>query len=320
VVVKQRRLDPRQRRTERFPGRPTLSPELDIEPGEAAQLEYEGLRLAHDAIANQHLAARAVRPWGYDTDLAVVAMEQVVAPTLKEVSGGLPSAFAFQPHLPWSSAGTWLKTFHETAPDVRVPMARTRVGEVELQLQRYGQFFHDVLGRSGLVEDFVQVASMVAARGLSRRIKSGLGHGDFVAQNAFVYPDGSVSVIDPFPSQRVPVYEDLGRMIVGSRLFEPSTVRPAYASPSVRPRMTEIALLSAYFGAGNVPIDGMRVFLGLCTLDKWADSLSKQPRNAARRLARRPRLSVVNHWYRRELALQLDLMMSEDPYRRSTWL
>ncbi len=321
LVVKQRRTEHRLRRRDRFPDRPTLSPEAGVDPGEAARIEYDGLRLAYDSLGRSHAGARAIRPYGYDSELGTVAMEQVRAPLLRDVVHQLPSAFPFAPTAPWSSAGSWLHRFHDLTPRTPVPTVRGNQSEVEDTLREYGAFLHEALGFGRLVDDFVDAACAVARRSLPQNIQTGLAHGDFVAQNAFVHADGAVSVIDGFPGMRLPVYEDLGRMMIGARLFEPSTARPAYGSPSVRPRLHEVALLSGYFGTvQNVPMDSMRVFLGLCTLDKWADSLSKQPRSPARRALRGSRMAVVNHWYRRELAVQLDLLVTNDRYRRTTWL
>jgi aminoglycoside phosphotransferase (APT) family kinase protein len=247
-------------------------------------------------------------------------MERIEAPLLKDVAGQLPGETSYLPTTPWSNAGAWLRRYHELQPEQPVATVRAQPEDVRLQLMAYRELLHEALGRSHFVDDVVDKL-LTASESLPRDIRLGLSHGDFVAQNTFVHGDGSVSVIDAFPSRRVPVYEDLGRMMVGARLLESSTTRPAYGTPSARPRLHEVALLAAYFGAGNgVPVGRMRFFLALCTLDRWADSLSKQPRNVVRRGLRGSRMTVVNHWYRRELGVQMEMLLPQDRLYRDSWL
>ena len=109
-------------------------------------------------------------------------------------------------------------------------------------------------------------------------------------------------------------------MIVGARLIESSTARPNYAGEHVRPRPHEVALLSASFTfASNIPVQRMRVFLALCTLDKRAESASKQSRSIARRsLSGLP--LAASHWYRREIRVQMDMLLPEDRRWSATWV
>ena len=320
VVVKQRVMDPELRRQERKPNRPILGPDLDGDPGENALVEFEGLVLLYGAsVRRSRTAVHPVEPFGFDAGLAAVAMERIDAPTLRDLVRVPTPAPAFPPTAPWANAAAWLRRFHELQPASPVPARRARRADVVDQLRAYGRFLSAVAGRGSQLTAFVDAACAAAERHLPDELRLGLGHGDFVAQNIFVHPDGRVSVIDPFPAQRVPVFEDLGRLIIGARLFESPASRPRYGERDVRARPWEVALLSRYFGtAARVPVGQLRVFLALCTLDKWADSVSKAPTSAARRRLRGSRLAVLNHWYHREVGVQMDLLRP-GPWA-DTWL
>jgi aminoglycoside phosphotransferase (APT) family kinase protein len=147
---------------------------------------------------------------------------------------------------------------------------------------------------------------------LPERLPLALGHGDFVPSNILIAPRGAVSVIDPLPAGRVPVYEDLARLLVSGRLLARRRRRPGTKAP----RLPERALLSAYFDSDPVPVPCLRVFLALATLDRWADMVSRQPAGFVSKRLRDLRLLGMHRYFVGELRGQLATLRDDAGWTR----
>ena len=327
LIVKVRSLDPTVRRRDLGQGRPpALSPSLhDDDDLAAARAEFVGLRCIDESLRKRpRRGLRAVEPFGLNTELAAVAMERVAAPTLREHAlstvWGSAVGLPYRPALPWSNTGAWLKRYHAAVPAGSLPELRGTKGEVVELLQAFGAFLGPRVRQGGLLTQYVESASRAAELFLGEDLPTVAVHGDYVAQNVFVTQDGGVAAIDPFPRWRAPAFEDLGRLVVAARLFEPDRAHPDYFAARAAPRLNETALLTGYFGAGAVPVGPMRVFLALCTLDRWADAVSKEPTNLVRRQLRASRIAAASQHYRREMSSQLAVMLPESDRWTDGWI
>jgi hypothetical protein len=159
-----------------------------------------------------------------------------------------------------------------------------------------------------------EVAEDVAG-GLPAELPLGTGHGDFVSRNVFCSSAGRVTVFDPSPLWRVPVYEDLARMLtVGLRLVDVHAFSQGTALAAPMLQGYEEALLRGYFGADAVPRRTVRLFQLLVLLDKWSDHVSKRSRGGGtpRRAARAAMKGAAERHYRREATRLVDLLEAPD--------
>lgn len=324
LVVKQRLLGEGRRR-DRFAGtRPRLAPPTSEDGLGAALAEFEGLITMHLALTERPGTGLAsIEPLGLSHELAAVAMAYDGSPSLRQVTlaadsgGNRPDAASVRP---WAHAGTWLSRYHAAMPAGGLPVLRGSVREVVDHLQWFGSFLAPRVGHQSLLRRFADQACEAAEHFLGDALAVSTAHGDYVAQNVLVRPDGSVAVIDPLPQWRAPGLEDLCRLLVGARLFESETQRPDYRADRPRPRLRETALLTGYFGGGRVPVGPARVFLALCTLDRWADTVSKEPTGLLRRQARSSRVAAAGKHYVREIRAQLPLLLPSSSRWVDIWV
>lgn len=323
LLVKLRRSSESRRREDSF--RPTLCAPVHGDDRGASLLEYQGLALAAGEFGTvDGGTVNAVPVFGHSPELSAIAMQLDPAPTLREISrqassGGVWSA-DYSPDVPWRHAGLWLRRFHALDID---PPATTRgatTAELLEVLPLYRDFLAPRTGQVELLSEFIDKVSEAATQVLPDRLPTGLGHGDFVATNVLVSDSGGVRVIDPFPCWRAPIFADLGRMMVGARIFEARSPRPAPLPEWPEPRSAERALLEGYFGDTEIPVAEMRVFLALCTLDKWADTVSKEYVGVVRRRIRQYRLVLANRHYRAELRSQMDTLLPSEPRWVESWV
>ncbi|MBA2767864.1 MAG: hypothetical protein H0U35_01795 [Sporichthyaceae bacterium] len=327
MVVKTRGLDASRRRRDKYAAtRPMLTPPLTNDDAAAASTEYMGLQAMHVSLGKRPGRGLAsVQPLGLSTDLAAVAMQHVSAPSLREFAlqrsrGMAPTVRDLPALLPWTNAGAWLKRYHAAVPADALPVLRGAQSEVVAMFEGFAGFLGPRTGHRALLDKFADHAGQAAEMFLGDDLPTAAAHGDFVAQNMFVLGGGSVAAIDPFPQWQAPVLEDLGRILVGARLFEPDSHRPDYHAARPQPRPRETALLSGYFGSGRIPVGPMRVYLALCTLDRWADTVSKEPPGLLRRQVRSSRVAAAGKYYLRELRHQLPLLLPTSRGWSDTWV
>lgn len=323
-VVKQRLLGEGRRRDRFADTRPRLAPPMSEDTLGAALAEFEGLLTMHLALTERPGTGLAsIEPLGLNEELAAVAMAYDGSPSLRavtidaEAGGNRPDVAAARP---WAHAGTWLSRYHAVMPADGLPVLRGSVRDVVDHLQAFSAFLAPRVGHQSLLRRFADQASEAAEHFLGDQLAVATAHGDYVAQNILVHPDRSVAVIDPLPQWRAPGLEDVCRLLVGARLFEPETQRPDYRAARPRPRLRETALLTGYFGGGRVPVGPARVFLALCTLDRWADTVSKEPTGLLRRQARSSRVAAAGKHYVREIRTQLPLLLPSNSRWVDIWV
>ena len=314
VIVKERALDSARRRADRFAGRrPTLSPALVDGDAAAAEAEFRGLSAVYVSLGKRPSFELApLRPLDTNSDLAAIAMAHLEAQSLKDLSAAAWGKGTYGDDLAvaasWARAGAWLKRYHHVVPVEGLPEVRTTSAEIVELLQQFADFLSAEVGHGKLLHRFADVASEAAASSLGAQFLTVPAHGDFVAQNVLVTSAGAVAVIDPLPQWQVSRLEDLARMIVGARLFEPSSHRPDYRSAMPAARRSEVALLSSYFLGEAVPVTPLRVFVALCTLDRWADLVAKRPAGLVRGQLRDARVAAMTHTFVREVRDQLTVL------------
>jgi capsular polysaccharide biosynthesis protein len=304
---------------------PALSPPVHGDDLGSSLLEYRGLQLmAAEFGTVDDGSVSALQVFGHNPELAAIAMEFDPTRNLRDVSrqagtGGMWNA-DFSPDAPWRHAGLWLRRFHELDSDPPATTRRPTTTDLLELLPLYREFLAPRTGQGRLLAEFVDKVSEAACLELPDHLATGLGHGDFVARNVLVSDTGGIRVIDPFPCWRVPIFEDLGRMMVGARLFEARSPGPSSLPEWPEPRAAERSLLEGYFRDGEVPVAAMRVFLALCTLDKWADTLGKEHAGGLRRRIRRYRIALANRHYRAELRNQMDTLLPSEPRWVESWV
>jgi hypothetical protein len=309
VLVKVRHSVPEHRRHDLLPHRLVLTPERTLPDVEAARREYDGLRLAEQAVAaGESDRLGVLRPLAWLPELGGIVMDLVQEPTLRD---RLLHSSRLQPRgrrrapdpEPWQACGRWLRLFHECPTDLPLGERLTRREDLHPLFSDYA----DVLaqpdtGRLRLVDRCAAIARDAVAD-LPAELPLGTGHGDFVSRNVFCSDTGRVTVFDPQPLWRVPVHEDLARMAqVGLRLVDVQAVSQGAALASRHLQELEDALLDGYFGSDGLPVHATRLFQLLLLMDRWSDLVRKRSRGGgrARRTGRAALRTATELHYRRE--------------------
>jgi hypothetical protein len=266
-------------------------------------LEWDGL-VAIQQACGETPGLGVVRPLLLMRDEAGIVTTFVDAPTLRDVvldlsrlRGGRGSRT--EAVAGCALAGRWLRTFQEhTGPSDRPVRQGTR-DEVVDRLRAYGEFLGSPAWRrlagagvelvTGLLPDELPVA---------------VGHGDFAPRNMLLR-DGRLSVIDPLPRWRVPVYDDLSRLLVGIRLLGAQVHTHGLAFGSGLLDDLEEAAVAAYLRP-TTDRGPLRAYQLMILMDKWSASLDNPRHDLAGRLARRS-AALADHRARAEAKRLLDL-------------
>lgn len=292
-------------------GRPQLVPAVPISPSERAAREFAGLRRAARAV--EEATARpgapplcAVRPLLLLEDEQTVVMDYLGAPSLRSCtlrrSRLLPHrAPTGAPDVPWRAAGAWLRHYQQPA-DPALPTRAEASAEVLDQLRSLADHLGSRLADGALAGTLHRCADALGAH-LPATFPLGVSHGDLAARNILVDTGGRVAVLDPMPRWRAPVYDDLARLVVTTRVGEAQLVSGGAVYGAGLLDRIERAALDGYFGAQPVPHLEVALFQLLVLLDAWAGALARG-RSAARRLAAVP----AGHWYRREVRRLVHLL------------
>lgn len=168
-----------------------------------------------------------------------------------------------------ASAGAWLHRFQ------RLDLATQRTArfesraEVVAMARDIAAYLAPRTTRPAAVRDVVERFSAAADDLLPEKIPTGLHHGDFAIRNLLISPEGIVTTIDALGRWRMPVYDDLARMIVA---IETSRIQSSSFGLALRPaQLTTMgdAILAGY-GADEVDPAAVRVYAVLVLLDRWA--------------------------------------------------
>jgi hypothetical protein len=315
IVAKVRHSDPRPRRAERYLDRPELTPQRTMPDGEAAHLEYEGLKLIESALEGTDPARfGVVRALGELPDRATVVMEYVDQPTLRQLLAR-PRGRARRDRdvrvddRVWAGLGEWLRRFHVAHPGRSMPDRMTRGDDLAGQFDLSSAF----LVRAGVDSGPIRALAAAAGRRLDQgpsELPSAVGHGDFTSQNVFVAADGRVTIFDPLPAWRVCVFEDLARLTMGLRLLGPQTLTRGRLFQARDLDRWESHLLGGYSAGAGPPLDLLHAYQAALLLDRWGELVSKRPaRGLTRRGVRKVRVRAAAGWFERE-ARRLTALLS----------
>jgi hypothetical protein len=314
-VIKVRHADPRLRRAERWANRPVLAPERTIAPSEAAWREFQGLGLLEGALATSSGADfGVVRPLAWLPEHAAIVMSQIDEPTLRD---HLVVTARPRPGRPprsvraasWHNAGVALRRYHETPHTLAVVDRQSTRDEVAALCHSYRDFLR---AQGAICARFAtEVADVLIARihtDLPELLPVGTSHGDFVSRNIFTTTAGRVTLFDPMPLWRVPIYEDIARLLtVGLRLIDLQVFAQGLLFSRADLAAYERAFLHGYFGEDPLPVVPLRVYQLILVLDHWCQRVGKQSRRGGtwRRTAH---IGLSAHHFRQEAKRLVSLL------------
>lgn len=318
VMVKVRHSRPELRRATEFEDRPILAPVRIMSDEDAARREYEGLRLIADALRGQDparfgvLAPLALMP-GYAALVTDVVQEPTLRTQLVASSRLRPGRRSPLGTVSWENAGAWLRIFHAQPTSLELAPVGDTPDQVGALLNRFGGFLRDRLGARPVLDEVSRSGEDVARAGLPSPLPLGTAHGDFTATNIFTAADGCVTVFDPLPVWRIPVYQDLATLLVGARVHPLQAATRGLAFPRADLRGYEAAALRGYFGDEPPPERALAVVELLVLLDRWAAMVSQRtPRGRLRAQVRDARIRIASAHYEAE-AMRLWTRAADGP-------
>lgn len=316
VVVKVRHSHAHLRRQDMFENRPILTPERTMSDRETAEREYDGLQTLHQIFAPRDDPRFGVlRPLASLAEHSAVVLDLVEEPTLRhrllQTSRTRPGHRPPMDLTPWRNAGGWLRTFHDATDGAALPPRLPRRGDVGTMYRAYATFLAERLGPSSMLTGLEESASDLATAALPVDLPLSTGHGDYVANNMFVRPEGRVTVFDPLLRWQVPRYQDLATLTVGLRVLPIQSATQGLALGRADLTRYASAVLGGYFGADGVPERPVRAFELLVLLDRWSGTVSKQVQGGWRRRRLHDlRVVLATQHYRREVDRVLRLLRS----------
>ncbi|MEK6720757.1 MAG: hypothetical protein AABZ33_08830 [Chloroflexota bacterium] len=281
---------------------PSLRPRIvpDTPAREKSSLEAATLRaIDADLQAGPDARFGSVRVIDVYDDLGAIVMTEADGVPLagllfRSVGRRAGSGATAQLGLALGSAGAWLRRFQglglATERTVRID---TRADVVDLARQ-IGEFVARSTTRPAVVHDIVERFTTAADKVLPSTFPTGLHHGDFAIRNFLIGPAGTMTAIDALGRWRMPVHDDLARMIVA---IETSRIQSSTFGLALRPSQRDAlsdALLSG-FGRDGVDPAAVRIYAVLILLDRWA-ALAERRSAPGRRLTRMPDALVDRHY------------------------
>jgi hypothetical protein len=284
-------------------------PRLRQEAASAQELtvvEWAGLEAIQRACGDSE-GLGVVRPLLLMREEAGLVMSFVNAPTLRGIvldlsrlrlaTGRLDEAVSG-----CRLAGRWLRAFQHHGGDLQLPVRQGTREEVAAKMIAFGDFFG-----SGAWRELAAAGAELVTRTLPRELPVAVGHGDFAPRNMLL-GGGLLTVIDPCPRWRVPVYDDLCRFLVGTRLIGEQVHTHGLAFGSETLDALEEAAVAAYLGtAERAPL---RAYQLLILMDKWSAMRANPRRDLSGRLARWS-AAVADHHIRAEAARLIALAAAQ---------
>lgn len=306
VMVKVRHSDANLRRLDLWQDRPILAPVRTMSDESTAQREYAGLRLIEDALRDEGTGRFGVlRPLAWMPEHAAIVTDFVQQPTLRTVLLGT-SRFRVRARsrldaTPWGNAGAWLRAFHDHQTSMVLPPRADTAAHVGGLYEQFADFLADRIGPRPLLEELSASGTEIACRALPAQLPLATGHGDFVANNMFTTAEGRITVFDPLPMWRAPVYQDIATLLVGLRALPVQAITQGLALPRPAVARYEAAFLDGYFGADDVPQTAVLAFQLLVLLDKWSALVSRRVRDGkVRPQLREARIRIASRHYKEE--------------------
>lgn len=306
VVVKVRHSVPGLRRREMYPDRPILCRERTIPDRDAARREYEGLVLLERAVSSSPSPGFGVlRPLAWLPEHGAIVLPELSEPTLYDhvVSAarpwpGRPSRALRQ--APWRNAGALLRRYHDEPNELDLTERHPARDEVVALCQRYRDYLSSRTGNPAFFASATDVLVDRMCTDLPDSLPLGTGHGDFVSRNVFTTAAGRITVFDPMPLWRIPVYEDMARFLtVGLRLLHWHAFAQGLLFRPADLAAYERAFLHGYFGDDPVPMGAVRAYQLILLFDWWAQTISKEARDG-RRWKRTVEVGLSEPHFRRE--------------------
>ncbi|TQN37900.1 phosphotransferase family enzyme [Blastococcus colisei] len=306
IMVKVRHSDPNLRRLHLWEDRPVLAPVRTMDDESTARMEYQGLQLIEDALRDERDDRFGVlRPLAWLPGHAAMVTDLVEHPTLRTVLLGTTRLrLGARVRLgadPWRNAGAWLRLFHDHRSALPLtPRAETATHVGDL-FRQFADFLLDRMPDRPLLRELSASGPDLAAWALPAELPLATCHGDFVANNMFTSPNGRITVFDPLPMWRAPVYQDIATLLVGLRALPVQAITQGMALPREAVARYEAAFLSGYFGTDPVPSTAVPAFQLLVLLDKWSALVSRRIRHGTvRPRVREARIRIASRHYHEE--------------------
>lgn len=314
VVVKVRHSESHLRRKDLFEDRPVLTPERTMPDLETARREHEGLLAISEIFGSPHDDRFGVlRPLAWLPEHVAIVMDRVQEPTLRHrllETSRLSTRRAPRMNASgWRNAGAWLRRFHDRADGDSLPHRNATREEVGEMYRAYAEFLTGRVGRTPMLSRLIDWGRELAEAALPAELTPAPGHGDFVANNMFASETGTITVFDPLIRWRVPRYQDLATLTVGTRVLPVQSLTQGLAIPPADLSRYENAVLAGYFGAEPVPERAVRAFQLLVMLDRWSGTVSKQVQGGGLRpRLHQARVLLAARHYRMQTARLLSLL------------
>lgn len=256
--------------------RPLLAPGLVLPESERAALELQGLQQAVAGVtADPSPAGRlaAVRPLLLLEEQAALVMDFVPWPTLRERLHAAHRGRRRRPDLPvvGAATGEWLRRLHAASPARPMRSRMTTGAEVAALVPRFADHLGRLRGERPLLVR-LRRAGEVLARELPAALPAAVLHGDFAPRNVLVSPAAGVAVVDPMPTWRAAVHEDVARMLVGVRLTRLQLISGGLAIAAEELDGFERSFRRAYYGDDGPSLE-IAAFGLLVALDQWSAQL-----------------------------------------------
>ncbi len=272
-------------------GRPRLVPET---PGEEkARLEGAALRaIADDLAADPRDGLSAVAIVDVYEDLGALVMTEAPGIPLQRILAGAvrgrvtarratDRATAALEH-----AGAWLRRFQDLSLAADRPARMGTRAEVLAAVEALGSYLAASAARpAGATELVERLVGVLEA--IPDPVPLGLHHGDYAMRNVIVADDGSVAAIDALGRWRMPVHDDVARMLVAIETSRLQSHSLGNAIPTASRRAFADALLAGY-GRDRLDAAALAAYSAVILLDKWAARVESRARS-------RRRLAWVSH-------------------------
>lgn len=168
-----------------------------------------------------------------------------------------------------ANTGAWLREFHLLEDlehtDVRHAERPSFVDAVE----RFSDGLIQQLGRHSYFEGLCRKLVRSAERHLPDKIPLAVVHGDFAPRNILVDDASQVTVFDTQRRWRAPLYEDLAYFLMSLKTPGPQVRTQGLLFSQKQLAEWETAFLTAYFEESDTPLQAVRLYETLLTLEWW---------------------------------------------------
>jgi aminoglycoside phosphotransferase (APT) family kinase protein len=230
-----------------------------------------------------------------------IVMEEVNGKSLKHLFAQLsrlhPGAPSQTLRTAVENAGAWLRRYHQLDITGTVERHASRV-DFEANVQRYCSHLGVVLGQPSVFADLASQVITIANRLLPAQLPLGLAHNDFAMRNILVADGGRITVFDTTAVYRTPVYADLAKFVITTRLSRVQAYTHGAAFSESRLQLADRWLFAGYYGKEPAQELQIRLYALLMLLDKWSFELAVPVRGS--RLVSSIKQQRLNSWYMKQ--------------------